>query len=40
MYILKTKCILEQMSSNRRRLKQPVRTALPKKTEEHSTFIT
>lgn len=35
-YILKTKCILKQMSSQRHCFKQPVVTALQKKTEECS----
>lgn len=35
-YILKPKCILKQMSSQRHCFKQPVVTALQKKTEECS----
>lgn len=35
-YILKTKCILKQMSSQRHYFKQPVVTASQKKTEECS----
>lgn len=39
-YILKTKYTLKQTSSKRPCFKQPVITALPKQTEEQSTFIT